>query len=672
MNSRYPTLATGPFFTVGDDEQFFACVDSQHACVGDTFRYIFHKFKKGIYVKVSTSGEIIQFLPFNKMAFVSETPDFENAHLFFRKQKFTVPSKFWQNQNGLVRPDNTALSTYTNPSFETMFYAIKEAMDPATTTTTTRTVQTRRTETTVTTTRTTRPIAADEETYEFFLHIRDYPLITTGGFEPYDNIWDEETPLVSHRYDAYAPLLSMTTNDKFADIAVPTWYDFGSDAFAFTDTVPFEKKVAKIVFRGTSTGHGVTPETNPRIRVACLNLPFLDAGITKWNTRPRATGNVLQSVHPAIIKRCGTKPFLSTAEQARFKYVLDLPGHAQSFRITTLLRLNSIVFHVVPQHHTWLSLLIRPYVHYVPVRFDLSDLAKQYKWAESHPAKCRKILQNTRELASTHLTREALTARLGAVIRARALKSSTAAAATNTKLPFPEGVADDAIVFKSTKTVIYRDTPTTIVKHALTTNSQHEIEHERAVQAALPTDLADAFRLDNRYVPGRTLLSVLMDKNAPPSVNAMLAVLKVVTESYRRAYDACGFIHHDAVTWNVIMTTDTTPVLIDFGKSRVAGVKTPAAVAWVTDCPVRDVFSINVHVLWALLKYTTLNEHESRRCRLWAQYLLPHEFSDASCLTKIREFLDRLKKYDAITSYESTWFNGLHTHADYQSVYEKI
>jgi hypothetical protein len=40
-----------------------------------------------------------------------------------------------------------------------------------------------------------------------------------------------------------------------------------------------------------------------------------------------------------------------------------------------------------------------PWVHYIPVIWDLSDLYERYQWAEANPIKCQEMSKNASELA---------------------------------------------------------------------------------------------------------------------------------------------------------------------------------------------------------------------------------------------------------------------------------
>ena len=61
---------------------------------------------------------------------------------------------------------------------------------------------------------------------EFFVNKRDFPLLKKNETEPYECIYGNNTPLLSHNYDKYCPILSQNGNEKFADILIPTWEDW--------------------------------------------------------------------------------------------------------------------------------------------------------------------------------------------------------------------------------------------------------------------------------------------------------------------------------------------------------------------------------------------------------------------------------------------------------------
>lgn len=67
------------------------------------------------------------------------------------------------------------------------------------------------------------------------------------------------------------------------------------------------------------------------------------------------------------------RPFQSISEAGKYKYVLDVDGNGWSSRFKRLMTSNSLIFKatVYPE---WFTDRIQPWVHYIPVKYDYSDL----------------------------------------------------------------------------------------------------------------------------------------------------------------------------------------------------------------------------------------------------------------------------------------------------------
>lgn len=82
---------------------------------------------------------------------------------------------------------------------------------------------------------------------------------------------------------------------------------------------------------------------------------------------------------------------LPFANWSHFKYVLYLDGVGPSFRLQFLLQLGSVVFIPAMVIPSWPMSMIRPYVHYIPVHRNLSNLMSQLEWAKRHDAEAERI-----------------------------------------------------------------------------------------------------------------------------------------------------------------------------------------------------------------------------------------------------------------------------------------
>ena len=225
-NPRYKNF-TQTHFTAGDEEQFQTYRDTtngnickedislntnlfvdqpfpkwekykdvQVTAVNNTFKYIFHKFKKGIFVKI-VNNKLKVFLPFSNENFTNEWSDkikvdpskyssindflkFVSAQQGYTFHPRSVNSNIeqWYANNCLIRFDfregDSNVGNVKN-MLETLC-SKREIPD-----------------------------------VEFFINRRDFPILTRDNTEPYNNIWGNK-PLVSHNYPKYIPILSETTS----------------------------------------------------------------------------------------------------------------------------------------------------------------------------------------------------------------------------------------------------------------------------------------------------------------------------------------------------------------------------------------------------------------------------------------------------------------------------
>jgi len=99
---------------------------------------------------------------------------------------------------------------------------------------------------------------------------------------------------------------------------------------------------------------------------------------------------------------------MSLEDLGRYRYHIDLGGGGGTTWSGTLekLGLPGLLFHHVTPTGDYLHEKLVPWVHYVPVKADLSDLREKFDWAESHPEMARQISDNATELARSWGTPE--------------------------------------------------------------------------------------------------------------------------------------------------------------------------------------------------------------------------------------------------------------------------
>lgn len=395
----------------------------------NTFRYLFYKFKKGIFIKIQ-ANKLRTFLPFLNANYSNEW-----SQLIVIDPRYK--DDFFQFAVDITKLDNILNGTKhkipTRDSIEqdkTKWYANNCIFRYE--------VSTQDRETDLATYRQFLTELCEQREIpdiEFFLNRRDQPLIRQDMNEPYTEIWGNNHPLVSHRYKKYAPILSMSAPSDYADVLIPTYEDWERvNKNELLPEIPWEKKIETAIFRGASTGCGVTPSDNMRIKVAIMGRtqpvsdpPYLNTIVTKWQVRPRKNNSspYVESLTDPLIKqtamyylnnaRSGAWPplstyFISPVEQAKYKYILYIDGHASAFRLTRDLGLGSVILLVESNWKMWVSDMIQPWVHYVPVNANLEDddkgeggLYSRIKWCREHDDECHRISQNAKMLYNTYL-----------------------------------------------------------------------------------------------------------------------------------------------------------------------------------------------------------------------------------------------------------------------------
>lgn len=400
-----PSFASNLFETervIAPDKIWHKNRNLDSRAVANTFKYIFYKLKKGIFIRIA-DNKLQTFLPFENAHYKNEfghilkvdpkygsVQDFLNhvsRLLGYRSNTQTIkPFDEWVANNSLVRyeVERDMVGGSGNNNKVTLLDMFRTLCDER-----------------------------DVPDIEFFINRRDYPQMKVDDTEPYNHIWGtKHQPLVSHLYEKYAPILSGSSSKMHADIPFPTYEDWARATYQKTGLVfpnacrqypaieptPWAKKIERAVFRGTSTGSGVTADTNQRLKaleIGTRHKGLLDVGITKWNLRPRKLEGspYLQTIER---ENYSTANKLTLQEQSKYKYILTLEGHVAAYRLSYELSSGSVVLLAESQWQMWYYPFLKAYEHYVPVKEDLSDLIDKIEWCKANDAKCEQIARNAR------------------------------------------------------------------------------------------------------------------------------------------------------------------------------------------------------------------------------------------------------------------------------------
>lgn len=104
----------------------------------------------------------------------------------------------------------------------------------------------------------------------------------------------------------------------------------------------------------------------------------------------------------AILARLATEglmtPYIPSRDMVNFKFLVDIDGNANSWNFIQRLRMGCCILKVDSPWIQWFDHRIEPWVHYVPVKADLSDLLERAEWCLTHDSEAARIAENSRRL----------------------------------------------------------------------------------------------------------------------------------------------------------------------------------------------------------------------------------------------------------------------------------
>ena len=201
---------------------------------------------------------------------------------------------------------------------------------------------------------------------------------------------------------------------------------FAPDAAAAFVTDWDKKTRATAVFRGSATGCGWTPETNPRLYLALESWkeeqqqkdqqqqspPLLDVKLTGTHNpryKKHETDRFVRFVtDPRLVSIQSDDHALTLAQQSEYKYIVDLPGNVVAYRLTGMFALGSVVIVVEhPRYRPWMRSLLLDRENCMLLQRP-EQVPDAVRWLRAHDDEARRIAANGLELHRTAFSADAL------------------------------------------------------------------------------------------------------------------------------------------------------------------------------------------------------------------------------------------------------------------------
>ena len=172
---------------------------------------------------------------------------------------------------------------------------------------------------------------------------------------------------------------------------------------------PFLERQKKLFWRGSTTGPFINSleefRANHRVQ-ACLHtireLPaHADCKIARIVQTPE---EIRQEARQFLKENKILSRIIDSRDFAQYQMFLDLPGNASAWGSSLRYLQGMLVFRVGHQHELLYYDRLEPWVNYIPVASDLSDLKAGVEWALLHQHEAAKIALNGQAIMLEFLT----------------------------------------------------------------------------------------------------------------------------------------------------------------------------------------------------------------------------------------------------------------------------
>ncbi len=204
------------------------------------------------------------------------------------------------------------------------------------------------------------------------------------------------------------PSASWQRRKSYQSVAItPDFYYTSEDGYRYfySDSVPpWESREPKVFWRGSTSGPREVDCNSivelPRYKLCAESLKLGDIADIAFfdvvHTQPPSDQPILrQRLHDSGFLR----DWVDMRHYAKFKMIVQIDGNANSWGLIKKLRLGSCLLIVDSDWRMFHSDLIQPWVHYVPIRADLSDFVEKAHWCLQHDNEARQIAAEGRAWA---------------------------------------------------------------------------------------------------------------------------------------------------------------------------------------------------------------------------------------------------------------------------------
>ena len=174
---------------------------------------------------------------------------------------------------------------------------------------------------------------------------------------------------------------------------------------------PWNSKINKIFWRGATTGEANIYNINNFDKLPCLSLvmesrlypELIDAKFTTYaQFSEDQAGKDLREILAKLLGDDAQK--IKEVDHLKYKYLISIDGNSTTWgRPVWMMLSNSVLLKQETKNIQWFYSAIKPYVHYVPINNNLSNIFAQLEWIKNHDSELQAISQNAQNFVKNNL-----------------------------------------------------------------------------------------------------------------------------------------------------------------------------------------------------------------------------------------------------------------------------
>jgi hypothetical protein len=199
--------------------------------------------------------------------------------------------------------------------------------------------------------------------------------------------------------------ISMPTYEQFKNHKLKAHSNSWENIFKTqAEKYPWHSKINKAVWRGAPTGNELDWRDLPRsklIKISRDNPSIMDASFTAdWLPQRNETEKL------DIISSGFANASIPFADFQMYKAIIDIDGNSWSSRFADLLCMNSVVIKVEPYLVDYFYVELQPWVHYIPVHRNMSNLVEMVNMVldDSQQERMKNIVKQANDFCRSKLT----------------------------------------------------------------------------------------------------------------------------------------------------------------------------------------------------------------------------------------------------------------------------